>query len=322
MAKELTIEDVHSLYEKVKEELQKVIIGQEDVIEHAIISLFSGGHILIEGVPGLGKTLLVSALSYIVGCTYKRIQFTPDLMPADIIGTTVYNVEDRSFLVKKGPVFTNMLLADEINRSPAKTQSALLEAMQERQVTIDGTIYPLEGFFICFATQNPIEMEGTYPLPEAQIDRFLMKVLISYPGQEDENQILKNYRQGFEAEHPATAEIKKILDVDHVIRISRAVGKVMIDDKIIDYITRIVTATRNYSGIAIGSSPRGSVALFKASRVKAIIEGRDFVNPDDVKSLVLPVLRHRLILDAESEIEGITPDDYLKKILVEIEVPR
>jgi MoxR-like ATPase len=322
MAKELSIEDAHGIYLNMREELQKVIIGQDDVIDHTIIALFSEGHILIEGVPGLGKTLLASSLSHIIGCDFKRIQFTPDLMPSDIIGTTVYNVEDRSFQVKKGPVFTHILLADEINRSPAKTQSALLEAMQERQVTIDGVKYPLDDFFICFATQNPIEMEGTYPLPEAQIDRFLMKVLISYPGREDENRILKNYSKGFQAEHPETAGIKKILDVKTIVMINRAVKKVIIEDDIIDYITRIVTLTRNYSGIAIGASPRGSVALFKTSRVKAMFEGRDYVNPDDVKELVCPVLRHRLILDAESEIEGITADDYLKKIIGEVEVPR
>lgn len=322
MAKELTIEEVHGIYQRMKDELGKVIVGQDDVVEHTIIALFSGGHILIEGVPGLGKTLLASSLSHIIGCEFKRIQFTPDLMPSDIIGTTVFNVEDHSFQVKKGPVFTNILLADEINRSPAKTQSALLEAMQERQVTIDGVIYPLDDFFICFATQNPIEMEGTYPLPEAQIDRFLMKVLISYPKLEDENRILHNYREGFQAEHPETAGIKKISDVKIMTQIGKAVNKAVVDDKIIDYITRIVSVTRDYSGISIGASPRGSVALFKTSRVKAIIGGRDFVNPDDVKSLVCPVIRHRLILEAESEIEGITADDFLHKIINEIEVPR
>ncbi|MBN2534092.1 MAG: MoxR family ATPase [Spirochaetales bacterium] len=322
MGKKLTIEDVHNMYQRIKEELSKVIVGQTDVVEHTIIALFSGGHILIEGVPGLGKTLLASSLSHIIGCEFKRIQFTPDLMPSDIIGTTVYNVEDHSFQVKKGPVFTHILLADEINRSPAKTQSALLEAMQEQQVTIDGTIYPLDNFFICFATQNPIEMEGTYPLPEAQIDRFLMKVLILYPQLEDENRILRNYREGFQAEHPETAGIKKILDVKAITQIQNTINNVVVDDKIIDYITRIVSVTRDYSGISIGASPRGSVALFKTARVKAITEGRDFVNPDDIKNLVCPVLRHRLILEAESEIEGITADEFLHKIINEIEVPR
>jgi MoxR-like ATPase len=322
MPREVTIEEVSRLYKQLKEELCKVIVGQENVVEHALIALFSGGHILIEGVPGLGKTLLADSLSHIIGCEFKRIQFTPDLMPSDIIGTTVFNVEDNSFQVKKGPVFTNILLADEVNRSPAKTQSALLEAMQERQVTIDGTIYPLDDFFICFATQNPIEMEGTYPLPEAQIDRFLMKILISYPRLEDENMILMNYRSGFHAEHPETSGIQHVTDAAAMAKAAGDVQGVVVDDKIINYITRIVSLTRNYSGISIGASPRGSVALFKTSRVKAIIEGRDYVNPDDVKTMACPVLRHRLILDAESEIEGITADDFLHKIIEEIEVPR
>jgi MoxR-like ATPase len=317
MAKELSIDDVHAAYLTMKEQLGRVLVGQEDVVEHTIIALFSGGHILLEGVPGLANSL-----SYIIGSSFKRVQFTPDLMPSDIIGTTVYNVEDHSFQVKKGPVFTNILLADEINRSPAKTQSALLEAMQERQVTIDGVVYPLDDFFVCFATQNPIEMEGTYPLPEAQIDRFLMKVLISYPSQEEEGKILMNYRQGFQAEHPQTAGIKQVIDVKTIVKIIEAVQNVVVDDKIITYITSLVGLTRKYSGIAIGSSPRGSVALFKTARVKAIFEGRDFVNPDDVKSLVFPVLRHRIILDAESEIEGFTAENYLQKIIDEVEVPR
>ena len=318
----MELKDVKKAYSDVKNELAKVIIGQEEVIDNLLISLFSGGHILLEGVPGLGKTLLANSLSYIIGGDFKRIQFTPDLMPSDIIGTTVYNMELNNFQVKKGPIFTNILLADEINRSPAKTQSALLQAMQEKNVTIDGKDYKLDDFFICIATQNPIEMEGTYPLPEAQIDRFQMKINITYPGTEEEGSILKNVRDGFRAEDPKTAGLKKVLENNRIAEIKNAVDKVIIDDKIIDYITKMISVTREYSGIEVGSSPRGSVALFNTSRVKAVFDGRDYVVPDDIKTLALPVLRHRLILNAESEIEGYSSDYYLEKIINEIEVPR
>lgn len=318
----MDLKKITKVYSEIKKELSKVIVGQDKVIDNLLISLFSGGHVLIEGVPGLGKTLLARSLSYIIGGSFKRIQFTPDLMPSDIIGTTVYNAESNSFEVKRGPVFTNILLADEINRSPAKTQSALLQAMQEKNVTLDGVDYELDDFFICLATQNPIEMEGTYPLPEAQVDRFQMKINIIYPEKADEFNILKNVRDGFNAEDPATAGLIKIINSKHISVIKKAASKVIVDDKIIDYITRIISSTRNYPGIEVGASPRGSVALFNTSRVKAILEERDFVIPDDIKYLSLPVLRHRIILNAESEIEGYNSDYYLEKIINEIEVPR
>jgi MoxR-like ATPase len=322
MKNKVGIPDISRIYGEIRNELKKVIVGQDEVIEHVVVSLFSGGHILVEGVPGLAKTLLATSLSLVLGGAFKRIQFTPDLMPADIVGTTVYNTRTNKFEVKKGAVFANILLADEINRSPAKTQSALLEAMQEKQVTIDGTMYPLGDFFMVIATQNPIEMEGTYPLPEAQIDRFLMKILIEYPPREAENQVLKNYRDGFSAQNPAASGLKKLITEKDLAEIKSVLASVVVDDKIIDYVTRITSATRNGSGIAVGSSPRGSVALFQASRVKAALEGRDFVTPDDVKILAMPVLRHRIILEPEEEIEGIKPDHLLRKIIDEIEVPR
>ncbi|MCP4136811.1 MAG: MoxR family ATPase [bacterium] len=318
----ISVKKVFQIYEKIRDELSKVLLGQDDIIDQVIIALFAGGHVLIEGVPGLGKTLLANALTYIIGGEFKRIQFTPDLMPSDIIGTTVYNADIKKFQVKKGPVFTNLLLADEINRAPAKTQSALLQAMQERTVTIDGKNYPLGKFFICLATQNPIEMEGTYPLPEAQIDRFLMKINIEYPPLEEERGILAAYRDGFTAEDPQTAGLNKIIGAKDIESIMTSVQTVKVDDQIIEYITNIVSSTRNFPGIEIGSSPRGSVALLQASRVKAILSERDFVIPDDVKDLVPPILRHRIILESEAEIEGVTPDDYLKRIIEEIEVPR
>jgi len=316
------INPVQETFLAVKEELMKVIKGQAEVIDLVLIAFFAGGHVLIEGLPGLGKTLLVNALSKIVGGTFKRIQFTPDLMPSDIIGTTVYNMESNTFQVKRGPVFTNLLLADEVNRSPARTQSALLQAMQEKEVTIDGNNFSLGDFFMCLATQNPIELEGTFPLPEAQVDRFLMKINMSYPSREEENAILKSYREGVLLDKPGEMQLRQIIDEKRFLEIKAAIAKIYVDDKIIDYITEITYATRDYPGIEVGASPRGSVALLQTSRVKAVTEGRDYIIPDDIKYLAFPVLRHRLILEPETEIEGFTPDDYLKKIIESVKVPR
>ncbi|MGD2088103.1 MAG: MoxR family ATPase [Candidatus Aminicenantes bacterium] len=316
------IKPIQEVYLAIKEELIKVIKGQEEVIDLVLIAFFAGGHVLIEGLPGLGKTLLVNALSQIVGGTFKRIQFTPDLMPSDIIGTTVYNMESNTFQVKRGPVFTNLLLADEVNRSPAKTQSALLQAMQEKEVTIDGNNFSLGDFFMCLATQNPIELEGTFPLPEAQVDRFLMKINMTYPSREEENAILKSYREGLLLDKPGEMKLKQIIDEKKFLEIKAAITKIYVDDKIIDYITEITYATRDYPGIEVGASPRGSVALLQTSRVKAVTEGREYIVPDDIKYLAFPVLRHRLILEPETEIEGFTPDDYLKKIIESVKVPR
>ena len=320
--KNYRLEDIAEIFASLKKELGKVIIGQDRVIENLLIALFAGGHILIEGIPGLGKTLLASSLAYIVNGSYKRVQFTPDLMPSDIIGTTVYNSEKNSFSVKKGPVFTNLLLADEINRAPAKTQSALLQAMQEKEVTIDGKDYELESFFTCLATQNPIEMEGTYPLPEAQIDRFFMKIHIEYPSLEDERKILKKYRSGFDHENLETTDLGRIIDREDIPAVRKVLNTVKVEDKIIDYITSLVSASRNHQGIDVGASPRGSVDLFKACRVTAAASGRDFVIPDDVKSIAFPVLRHRIMLNVEAEFEGIKADEYLQKIIDSVEVPR
>jgi MoxR-like ATPase len=243
-------------------------------------------------------------------------------MPSDIIGTTVYNMESNTFQVKRGPVFTNLLLADEVNRSPAKTQSALLQAMQEKEVTIDGNNFSLGDFFMCLATQNPIELEGTFPLPEAQVDRFLMKINMTYPSREEENAILRSYREGLLLDKPGEMHLRQIIDEKKFLEIKAAIAKIYVDDKIIDYITEITYATRDYPGIEVGASPRGSVALLQASRVKAVTQGRDYIIPDDIKYLAFPVLRHRLILEPETEIEGFTPDDYLKKIIESVKVPR
>ncbi len=319
---EQTVKEIQRIYLEIKQELAKVIKGQEEVLDMVLTSFFAGGHVLIEGVPGLGKTLLVNALSRVVGGKFRRIQFTPDLMPSDIIGTTVYNMETSSFKVKQGPVFADLLLADEINRAPAKTQSALLQAMQEKAVTIDGTDYPLGDFFMCLATQNPIELEGTFPLPEAQVDRFLMKINIGYPSREAENAILSGYREGFLAEKLAEVELKQVIDEPRFLQIKNTIGQIYIDDKVIEYITGITHATRDYPGIEVGASPRGSVALLQAGRVKAAADGRNYVVPDDIKSLVPAVLRHRVLLEAEAEIEGYSADEYLKKIIDSVKVPR
>ena len=320
--REYSVAEVSRVFLTIHKELEKVIKGQDDIIDHFIMALFSEGHVLVEGIPGLGKTLLVNALGIIMGVKFKRIQFTPDLMPSDIIGTTVFNSVTSQFQIKKGPVFTNLLLADEINRAPAKTQSALLQAMQERAVTIDGTEYPLGEFFVCFATQNPIEMEGTYPLPEAQKDRFLMKLLIDYPAIEEEQVILKAYRSGFTADKIQTANLQQIISIEDILSIKEFIRTVTVDDKIIDYITRIVGATRDYNGIELGASPRGSIALFQTARIQALFNERNFVTPDDVKDMVLPVLRHRIIIEPEAEIEGEKTDDFLNRIIEQIEVPR
>jgi MoxR-like ATPase len=316
------VEQVSEVFRGIHGELGKVIKGQRDLIDHILIGLFSEGHVLVEGVPGLGKTLLIHGLCKIIGASFKRIQFTPDLMPSDIIGTSVFNSETSKFQVKIGPVFTNLLLADEINRAPAKTQSALLQAMQERMVNIDGVDYPLGDFFICFATQNPIEMEGTYPLPEAQKDRFLMKLFIDYPSPSEEQEILKAYRAGFSADRIETANLQPIIGLADILAMKAFIKTVTVDDKIIDYITRIVAATRDFSGIEVGASPRGSVALFQTARIRALLNGRNFVTPDDVKDMVLPVLRHRVILQPEAEMEGEKADDFLGRIIEQIEVPR
>jgi len=316
------VTEISRIFQAIRFELDKAVKGQDDLIDHLIIAIFSEGHVLIEGIPGLGKTLLVNALAKIMGVKFKRIQFTPDLMPSDIIGTTVFDGGTLQFLVRKGPVFTNLLLADEINRAPAKTQSALLQAMQERNVTIDGTDYPLGEFFICLATQNPIEMEGTYPLPEAQKDRFLMKLAVAYPALEEEQAIIKAYREGFSADRIQTANLQQIIGIEDILAIKEYLKSVTVDDRIIEYITKIVSATREFNGIETGASPRGSIALFQTARIRALFNARDFVTPDDVKDMVLPVLRHRIILEPEAEIEGDKADDFLARIMEQIEVPR
>ncbi|MBI5091029.1 MAG: MoxR family ATPase [Candidatus Hydrogenedentes bacterium] len=308
---------------RVRQEVGKVIIGQEAVVDKALIAIFTNQHALIEGVPGVAKTLLVRTLAHVMGCEFSRIQFTPDLMPADITGTNVFNLQRNEFTLLKGPVFTTFLLADEINRAPAKTQSALLQAMQERLVTLDRETHALSPNFTVFATQNPIEYEGTYPLPEAQKDRFMLKIRMECP---DRNEELSLAKRMLGADSPEKTlergEVKAVITPDDLIRLRTELESVIVRDELLGYIIDIVRATRTNASILVGAGPRATQALLLASRVAAALTGRDFVTPDDIKTMVFPVLEHRVILRPEYEIEGLSVSEVIERVLHEIAVPR
>ncbi|MDR7100037.1 MoxR-like ATPase [Lysobacter niabensis] len=306
----------------IRDEVGKAFIGQADALDHVLIALLAGGHALIEGVPGLGKTLLVRALAKTLDCGYARVQFTPDLMPSDISGHAVYDPKTETFNIRRGPVFTNLLLADEINRAPAKTQSALLEAMQEMQVTIEGHSFELAPPFLTLATQNPVEQEGTYPLPEAQLDRFLLKVLIGYPSRADEKKMVVAVSQGRMASDFDLSQVRRVVGPEEIVAMQLGTALVTVDDAVIDYAVRIAAATRDWAGIALGAGPRGSLALVRAARAQAVLSGRDFVTPDDVREIAKPALRHRIALAPELQIEGQEPDDVLHALLAKVEAPR
>ena len=307
---------------RVLEELGTVVLGQEQMLRQMMVALLAGGHVLLEGVPGTAKTLSIRALAMALDLRFGRVQFTPDLMPTDLIGVNVLDEAKRDFRFHPGPVFTDLLLADEINRAPAKTQAALLEAMQERQVTVDGETRPLPAGFTVFASQNPVEYEGTYPLPEAQLDRFLLKVVVGYPGEEAERAILDRYVDGFSADRAETYGIRPVLAGSEVIALRAAVAQVRVEPTVRDYVTRIVRATREEASFALGASPRAGVSLFLAARAEAFLSGRDFVTPDDVKALAAPVLRHRVVLTPEAEVEGQTVDERLAALLASVPAPR
>jgi MoxR-like ATPase len=318
----MEIDDVRRLFGEARQEIGKVIIGQQELVEGVIVALFAEGSVLIEGVPGLGKTLLVNTLARTFGGTFKRVQFTPDLMPSDLTGHNVYDLADKRFNFSPGPIFTNLLLADEINRSPPKTQSALLEVMQEHQVTVDGQPYLLQSPFLVLATQNPLEHEGTYPLPEAQVDRFMFKLMVDYPTQSEENAILGHFMAGRDPRDLSGFDLRPIMRPEDVSAVQEAVQKVIVEPQLINYITSIVARSRSWHAVSVGASPRGSINLMLAARTLAACLGRNFVIPDDVKQIAPWVLRHRLLLRPEAEIEGITCDQVVREILESVEVPR
>lgn len=319
------LQATNELTEKVdflRRNIQSMLIGQDDVIDQVLVALLCRGHVLLEGVPGLGKTLLVRALATCFDGQFRRIQFTPDLMPADMTGHAIYDMKEGRFHVRRGPVFTNLLLADEINRSPAKTQAALLEVMQEHQVTIEGTAYALTPPFMVLATQNPIEQEGTYPLPEAELDRFLMKVFIDYPAFEDETRLVRQVTGGELNMAMLRERLSGTLAPEDVLELQRATERATLDEQVLNYAVSLVQATRNAGSILKGAGPRASIGLVSAAKAWALMNGRDFVLPDDIKQVALPVMRHRILLAPESEIEGFTPDRVLQQLLQTVDAPR
>jgi MoxR-like ATPase len=307
---------------EVLRQLRRVVLGQDAVLRQMLVALLAGGHALLEGVPGTAKTLSIRSLAMALELRFGRVQFTPDLMPTDLLGVNILDEVRREFVYHPGPVFANILLADEINRAPAKTQAALLEAMQERQVTVDGVTRPLPEVFTVFASQNPVEYEGTYPLPEAQLDRFLLKISVGYPGEEAERAILDRYAGGFSADRAESYGVRPVMGAGELLALRRTVAEVHVEPSVRDYITRVVRATREEPSFALGASPRAGVALFLASRAEALLAGRDFVTPDDVKALAVPVLRHRVTLTPEAEVEGQAVDERLAGLLQTIPAPR
>ena len=318
----MTITEFRERFQRIHAEIARVVIGQDELISQTLVAVLARGHVLVEGAPGLGKTLLVRALGQVLGCVFKRIQFTPDLMPSDVTGGNVFNQKSSAFDFVPGPVFTQLLLADEINRAPAKTQSALLEAMQEHTVSIDGATRPLPKPFFVIATQNPIESQGTYPLPEAQLDRFLFKLFVHHPSQEVEKTILRSHLAGFDAVALERSALARVVGPADLIAMSESIGAVQVAEPLLDYITQIVARTRSHRSLIFGASPRASIALLQVSRVQAAVAGRDFVVPDDVKELAPAVLRHRVGLHPDAEIEGVTSDDCVADVLRETLVPK
>jgi MoxR-like ATPase len=307
--------------DRIRAEIGRAVIGQEDLIEHTLIAVLARGHVLLEGAPGLGKTLLVRTLGRVLGCESKRIQFTPDLMPSDVTGGNVFNQQRGAFEFLKGPVFTQLLLADEINRAPAKTQSSLLEAMQERSVTIDGTTRPLPEPFLVIATQNPIESQGTYPLPEAQLDRFLFKLDVRHPTTANEKAILASHLAGFDASALDRMGLARVTTPEELIAMQHEIRGVRVDDSLLEYIADIVGRTRSHRSLYFGASPRASIALLAGAQAHAVAAGRDYVIPDDVKALAPAAIRHRVGLQPDAEIEGVSADDCVAEILREVRVP-
>lgn len=316
----LDVSRINVAVEKIRAELSKVIVGQHELVDLILAGIFSGGHILLEGVPGIAKTLTAKLMAQTMDVGFSRIQFTPDLMPSDVIGTTVFNMQTSEFTFNEGPVFSNVILIDEINRAPAKTQAALFEVMEEYQVTVDGETYQMSFPFFVIATQNPIEQEGTYKLPEAQLDRFLMKINLQYPSLEEEKTILRKFRSDFNISQKTNVD--KVFNAEEIKACQELVEKVYIKDQLLDYIAAIIHDTRNNGDLFLGASPRASLAIMKTSKAIAAMNGRDYVTPDDIQYVAYPVLNHRIILTPEREMEGYDTRDVVKEIVQKIEVPR
>ncbi|PZR38489.1 MAG: AAA family ATPase [Ectopseudomonas oleovorans] len=310
------------LAQALRAELRKAVIGQNAVIDDVLTALIAGGHVLVEGVPGLGKTLLVRALARCFGGEFARIQFTPDLMPSDVTGHAVYDMQSEQFKLRKGPVFTNLLLADEINRAPAKTQAALLEVMQERQVTLEGRALPVQLPFMVLATMNPIEQEGTYPLPEAELDRFMLKLRMDYPQLDEELNMVRQVTRSARADMLEVSPLRTLLQAKDVLALQKIASDLPLDDQVLDYAVRLARATRSWPGLAMGAGPRASIALVRGARARALLRGGDFVLPDDIKSCALAVLRHRVRLVPELDIEGLSVDQVLQQLLDQVPAPR
>ncbi|MCP5098640.1 MAG: MoxR family ATPase [Chloroflexi bacterium] len=318
----ITPTQLQTVHKKLRQEADKVLVGLDESFELLTIALLTGGHVLLEGVPGTAKTLMAKTLAHLVQAKFTRIQFTPDLMPSDILGTSVFDIRSGQFHLKKGPIFTQILLADEINRAPAKTQSALLEAMEERQINLEGTRYPLATPFMVIATQNPIEYEGTYPLPEAQLDRFLFKILVPYSNLEVEKEVLRRYHTGFDAHDIASTGLEAKLPAAALKETREAINQVVVEEGILTYISQVTAASRQSPDLTLGASTRAAIHVLLSAKTYAAINGRDYVTPDDVKYVTPAVFRHRILLKPEAEIEGLDPDAVINRLLGQVEVPR
>ncbi|MBH8553046.1 MoxR family ATPase [Nostocaceae cyanobacterium CENA357] len=314
--------ETHSVFIRLGQGLNKIVVGQSHLIQQFLVALLAGGHVILEGVPGTGKTLLVKVLAQLIQADFRRIQLTPDVLPSDITGTNIFDLNSRSFTLKKGPVFTEVLLADEINRTPPKTQAALLEAMEEMQVTLDGESLPLPDLFWVIATQNPLEFEGTYPLPEAQLDRFLFKLVVDYPDQAAEKQMLLNRQAGFAARRLDISSLQPVATVAEILQARQAVKKVKVSEAIVDYLLALVRTSRQYPDLTLGASPRAAGAWLQTSQAMAWLASRDFVTPDDIKAVASPLFRHRLILKPEAMMDGLQMDAVIASLINQVPVPR
>jgi MoxR-like ATPase len=314
--------ELNTAFTRLSHALEEIVVGQSVLVQQLMVALLAGGHVILEGVPGTGKTLTVKVLAQLMQAEFRRIQLTPDILPSDILGTNIFDLNSRSFTLKKGPIFTQILLADEVNRTPPKTQAALLEAMEEQQVTLDGQSLPLSDLFWVIATQNSLEFEGTYPLPEAQLDRFLFKLVVDYPEQKAEKQMLLNSQTGLQTKRLDLAKLKPLMSVEQILSARQAVQSLPVADNLIDYLLALVQRSRKHSDLSLGASPRSAVAWLQASKANAWLAGRDFITPDDIKFVAPPTLRHRLILRPEAQLDGLQVDSVISSLLSQVPVPR